>query len=156
MPEGGKAIRLKKFLNPALCSVLLALLFLSLDIHLPDGIEQPLLTVGRAATPMSLIYIGGLLYYSNWKPVLKQKELYIGAGIKMLVFPIAYYFIASRLCADADMVRTLAIVAALPPMTTVAMLAKANGEQGDYALGLVIVATLMSLVTLSIVSYIIL
>lgn len=156
MPEGGNAIRLKSFINPALCSVLLALLFLGLDIHLPDIAQQPLLTVGKAATPMSLIYIGGLLYFSSWKPILKQKELYVGAGIKLLAFPVMYCFIASRFCGDADMVRTLAIVSALPTMTTVAMLAKKNGEYGDYALGLIIVTTLMSLVTLSVVSYIIL
>ena len=156
MPEGGSAIRLKNFINPALCSVFLVLLFLSFDLHLPETIEQPLLTVGKAATPMSLIYIGGLLYYSNWRPILKERELYAGAGIKMLVFPVLYYFIASKFCGDADMVRTLAIVSALPTMTTIAMLAKKNGEYGDYALGLIIVTTLMSLVTLSVVSYIIL
>lgn len=156
MPHNGRSIKLSNFVNPALCSVLLALLFLLLDIPVPDVIEQPLLSVGRAATPMSLIYIGGLLYYSNWKPVLKQKELYIGVGIKMLLFPVLYWLAASRLCHDAEMVRTLAIVSALPTMTTVAMLSKANGEHGDYGLGTVIATTIMSLVTLTVVSYIIL
>lgn len=147
--------RLKNFLNPALCAVGFALILLLLNIQVPLLLNAPLLTIGKASIPLSLIYLGGLLYYSDWKPVLKEKELYIGIFIKMLLFPIAYYFIASQLCHNPDMVRTMTIISSLPTMTTIAMFAQSKHNQGEYALGLVLVTTIACLATLSVLSYVI-
>lgn len=149
------AFHLKYFVNPALCAVGLALFFLLLDISLPGVIVRPLLSIGTAATPLSLIYLGGLTYFSNWKPALRCKELYVGIFVKMIVFPIVFHRLASLFCSSRDMVNTLVIVSALPTMVAIAMFAKMQNSEGDYALGLVLATTLASLVTLTIVSYLI-
>lgn len=153
-----RGFNLKNFANPALYAVALAIICLLIDLHLPNSIEHALLTVGNSATPLSLIYLGGLLYFCNWKPVLRKSELYVGVILKLLVFPLIYFAIASKLCSDSDMVATMTIVSALPTMTIIAMFTQANHDDkqiGDYVLGLVLLTTLFSLVTLSIVSYII-
>lgn len=150
--------KLKNFANPALYAVVLVVICLLIDLHLPDSIEHALLTVGNSATPLSLIYLGGLLYFCNWKPILRQKELYLGVILKLIAFPLAYFAVASRFCSDMDMVFTMTIISALPTMTIIAMFTQANHDDkriGDYVLGLVLLTTLFSLVTLSIVSYLI-
>ncbi len=147
---------IKNFINPALCAVILSLIFLLLNIHLPDVVVNALSTMGRSATPLSLFYLGGLFYFCNWKSVLKTKELYIGILAKMIAFPLAFYAVASRICPYEEMVKTISIIAALPTMTTIAIFTKSNHNEEDYAVGFVLITTAASLITLTIVSYFIL
>lgn len=147
--------KLKNFINPALGAVVLSVIIILLGIHIPSMVLTPLQTVGKASTPLSLIYLGGLFYYCNWKMVLKEKELYIGILTKMIIFPIAFYYIASNICSNVDMVRAMAIISGLPTMTTIAMFAKSKNNQAEYAVGTVLVTTAVCLITLTIVSYII-
>ena len=51
---------LKRFVNPAFVGVMLALILILLGVKVPDIILKPLHTIGNMATPMSLIYLGGL------------------------------------------------------------------------------------------------
>ena len=154
--SAGKKLNLKNFLNPALCAVILSLIFLLLGLHLPDVIVNALSTMGKAATPLSLFYLGGLFFFCNWKSVLKCMELYIGIIVKMVLFPLAFFAVASRLCPSLEMVQTIAVIAALPTMTTIAIFTKSNRNEEDYAVGFVLITTAASLLTLSIVSYLIL
>lgn len=143
----------KNFINPAVCGIVLAIVLLLLDVKVPDILENGLLKIGSAATPMSLIYMGGLLCFCNWTPVLRQKELYIGIAVKMLIFPILFFTVESQFVSNTDMTHTLSIVAGLPTMVAVAMFAQSTRKEGDYALGTVLATTVASLVTLSIVAY---
>ena len=154
-PRGKSHFDWKNFINPAVCGIVLAIVLLLLDVHIPAIIENGLLKIGSAATPMSLIYMGGLLCFCNWTPVLRQKELYIGIAVKMLIFPLVFFAIASQFVSNTDMTHTISIVAGLPTMVAVAMFAQSTRKEGDYALGTVLATTVASLVTLSIVAYLI-
>lgn len=155
-PSGENAsFSLKNFVNPALGAILLSIILLIPGIHPPAMIENALLTIGRTATPLSLIYLGGLLFFCDWKPVIRQKELYIGIAVKMILFPLAYYAIASRIVPNTDMVNVMTIVAGLPTMATIAMFAQSKKKDGEYALGIVLISTVASLLTLTLVAYLI-
>ncbi len=154
--KNGKKFSFKNFINPALCAVVLALILILAGIRLPKVLVDALSTMGKAATPLSLFYLGGLFFFCNWKTVLKCKELYIGIIVKMILFPLAYFFVASLLCSNKEMVQTLSLISALPTMTTIAMFTKSNRNEEDYAVGFVLITTAASLITLSIVSYLIL
>lgn len=145
----------RNFINPAVCGIVLAITLLLLDVHLPAMLENGLLRIGNAATPMSLIYMGGLLCFCDWIPVLRQKELYIGILVKMLLFPLVFFAVVSQIVSNTDMTHTLSIVAGLPTMVAVAMFAQSTHKEGDYALGTVLATTVASLVTLSVVAYVI-
>ncbi|MDO5516134.1 MAG: AEC family transporter [Clostridium sp.] len=145
----------KNFINPALCAVMLSLIVIILGIHLPNSVLNPLATVGRASTPLSLIYLGGLFYFCNWKSVLKEKELYIGIIAKMIIFPVIFYYIAKIFCSEIEMVRAIAVISGLPTMTTIAMFTKSKNNNAEYAVGTVLITTAVCLITMTIVSYII-
>lgn len=154
--DGSGHFSWKNFINPALGAVLLSVIFLLCGIRLTSMIETPLLSIGKASTPLSLIYLGGLLYYSSWKEVLKQKEIYAGIVVKMLAFPLAYCAAASLVCRSTDMIHAMSLVSGLPTMTTIAMFAQSrDGKYGNYALGIVLITTVISLLTLAAVSRVI-
>lgn len=154
-PRGKSHFDWKNFINPAVCGIVLAILLLLCDLHIPDILENGLLKIGSAATPLSLIYMGGLLCFCNWTPVLRQKELYLGIVVKMILFPILFFVVVSQFVTNTDMTHTVSLIAGLPTMVAVAMFAQSTRKEGDYALGTVLATTVASLITLSIVSYVI-
>lgn len=154
-PRGKSHFDWKNFINPAVCGIVVAILLLLCDLHIPDILENGLLKIGSAATPLSLIYMGGLLCFCNWTPVLRQKELYLGIVVKMILFPILFFAVVSQFVTNTDMTHTVSLIAGLPTMVAVAMFAQSTRKEGDYALGTVLATTVASLITLSIVSYVI-
>ncbi len=145
----------RSFINPAVFAILLALVLILLGISLPGLLETSLLTVGRAATPLSLIYLGGLIYYVDWSVAAKSKDLYVGIATKMLIYPLVFFEIVHRLCDDLMMVQALTLIGALPTMAAIAMFAQSKRNYGDYALSMVLLTTVASLLSMTIVSYLI-
>ena len=124
-----------------------------------DIILKPLHTIGNMATPMSLIYLGGLFALTKWWGVLKRYELYVGLVAKMIAFPLAFYALLTALTGALpqlpithDMVLMITVIAGLPTMTTIAMFTGRKNNMPEYAVGFVLVSTLFSLASLTIVS----
>lgn len=149
------ALSWKNFINPALVAVVAAIICLAVGITLPTPVEDAFLTIGHGATPLALLYLGGLLYFSHWQVAAKSVKLYIGMAVKLLVFPVAFYYVASLLCANHAAVQAMALIAALPTMTVIAMFAEKHQNESDFTLGTVLIMTVISLFTLTIVSYLI-
>ena len=151
--EDTAAFSWKYFLNPALGAIALGIILLLCDIHLPEVVESSFLTIGDTATPLSLIYIGGLLFFCNWKTVIRRKELYVGIFVKMICFPLLFCAAASLFTTNTDMVHVVSVLSGLPAMVTIAMFAQARHKEGEYALGMVLVETVASLFTLTLVAW---
>ena len=150
---------LKRFVNPAFIGVMLAMILILLGVKVPDIILKPLHTIGNMATPMSLIYLGGLFALTKWWGVLKRYELYVGLVAKMIAFPLAFYALLTALTGALpqlpithDMVLMITVIAGLPTMTTIAMFTGRKNNMPEYAVGFVLVSTLFSLASLTIVS----
>ena len=150
---------LKRFVNPAFIGVMLALILILLGVKVPDIILKPLHAIGNMATPMSLIYLGGLFALTKWWGVLKRYELYVGLVAKMIAFPLAFYALLTALASALpqlpithDMILMITVIAGLPTMTTIAMFTGRKNNMPDYAVGFVLVSTLFSLASLTIVS----
>ena len=103
--------------------------------------------------PLALIYIGGILCSTDIRPVLKCKELYAAIIAKMILFPVAFYFTTTYLGIPQDLAGTLAFIIALPGIELVPMLAQKNDCDGDYAVGIIMLTTIASLITIPVVSF---
>lgn len=143
---------LKNLLSPPLAAIILAILFIIAGVHIPEVLSSALTAAGNTSMPLALIYIGGILFTCDIKPVLKCGELYTGIVVKMIALAVICYLVMSRLGLTNDMAGTLAFIVALPGIEMVPMLAKSNGSDGDYAVCAVMMTTIASLITLPIVS----
>nr|WP_274619205.1 AEC family transporter [Bifidobacterium amazonense] len=153
---------LRRFVNPAFIGVMIALALILAGVRVPGIILKPLHTIGNMATPMSLIYLGGLFALTRWWTVLRRYELYVGLIAKMIAFPLALYALLSAatgalapLPFTHDMILTISVIAGLPTMTTIAMFTARRNNMPEYAVGFVLVSTLFSLVSLALVSAVI-
>ena len=153
---------LRRFINPAFIGNMTALILILLGVQLPSIVLAPLQKIGAMATPMSLIYLGGLFALTKWWTVLKRYELYVGMLVKMIAFPLGFYALLNAIAGflpmpvTHDMILMITLVSALPTMTTIAMFTGRTNNMPEYGVGFVLVTTLCSLITLTIVSAVVL
>lgn len=152
----GKTFRIQNLVNPCMIAIILAMAALLSGFSIPTILLDTVASVGNANTAVCMIYLGALLYYSDLRSVLKEKELYIGIAVKMLMIPICMSIILSLLPLDTIMQQTLIVLSALPTMTIVPILAKNGGNEGEYATGVTMVTLVVSLVTLPLVAWLVL
>jgi hypothetical protein len=143
---------LKNLLSPALLAILVATALVLLDLHLPQVLISALTKLGSASMPLSLLYIGGMLTLTDVRKVLKCGELYGEILLKMVALPLLFFLGMKALGVPQDMAGTMTFLSGLPAINMVAMLAKNNGSDGDYAVCAVMMTTLACLVTLPLVS----
>lgn len=144
--------KLLKMINPCTVGILLAVLFVFAEIPIPEVINTALTRTGAVATPLAMIYLGGIFCFVNIPDCLRKKEIYGTVVIKMIGVPVLLFALFSRLSwLSHDMAVTLSMLAAMPTMSTIAMLAQSQKSAGDYAVGIVFVTTLLSAVTLPLV-----
>lgn len=143
---------LRNLFSPPLLAIILAIIFIIAEIHIPEVFSAALAAAGNTSMPLALIYIGGILCTADIRPVLKCGELYFGIIIKMIILPVVCYLIMKQIGIVTDMAGTLAFIIALPGIEMVPMLAKTNGSDGDYAVCAIMMTTIVCLITLPIVS----
>ncbi len=143
---------LKNILNPALVAIILSIAGIICGFTLPSTIKLALAPIGNLTPPLSLIYIGGLMCYSDVKKYLKNIEIYIIIFIKMLLFPIILWLFYKNLSLPINMIKTVVLLTALPTMSSIAMFAKKYDNYSNYAIGTVLITTISSIITIPIVS----
>ena len=85
----------KKLLkNPGIIAVFIGLLLTVFSVKLPIVLYNTISLVGHLTTPISMIIIGSLLASIDFKVVIKDKTIYYGAFIKLIIIPAVLYGIS--------------------------------------------------------------
>ena len=160
-PAHGWLQRLRSVISPALVAVALAIAVILIGIPIPAEVLAPIRTIGQTASPLSMVYLGGLVVLRDWTGVLRKPELYVGVVVKMLLFPLALFALFSTvppmlgMAINPDIVHTMAICAGMPTMVALVMFAEKERNQPQYAIGMVVATTIASLFTLTAVSFVV-
>lgn len=141
--------RIKKMINPATVAVLLGVFFVLTGLKLPSVISNALTKTGASASPLAMIYLGGVFYYIDIRSYLKKKEIYLMIFVKMILAPVLVYMVLHRIpLIDNNIAVTISILCGLPTMSSVAMMAENMHSDSDYCAGMIFVTTILSIVTL--------
>ena len=151
--EGG-AFNPKKLINPVTVAIILAMICVLIGIRIPLVLNTALQKMGATATPLAMIYLGGVFACIDVLSFIRKPDYYGITLIKMLVFPVLFYILLGFVHIPADIRMTMALTSAMPVMSSVVMMANASGSDGDYAMGGgIVVTTLCSVLTLPVVSW---
>lgn len=146
--------KLKKMINPCTISIFLSVLVVFTGIKVPDLLNTAFTKTGAATTPFALIYLGGVFCYVNILDYVKKSEIYGSVLVKQVILPIVLLVIFRHFPGlTEEMAVTLAILSAMPTMTTIAMLAQNQKSAGDYAAGMIFLTTVLSVITLPFVCF---
>ena len=144
----------KKLINPVTVAIVLSLIFILAGIQLPEILNTAFSKIGATATPLAMIYLGGVFACMDVKKYICKLDYYGIVVIKMLIFPVIFYLIQGLLPISAEIRMTMTLTSAMPVMSSVVMMANAYGTDGDYAMGGILVTTVCSIVTLPLVYWI--
>ncbi|MBR3396622.1 MAG: AEC family transporter [Lachnospiraceae bacterium] len=143
---------LKNLISAPVIAMILSAVFVICGWKLPGVLSSTLSSVGSTSMPLALIYIGGALYGSDFRSMLKRPELYAGIAVKMAALPLAVFVILRAIGSGSEIAGMFAIAVSLPGIELIPMMAKANGSNGEYALGAIMLSTIASLATIPLVS----
>lgn len=147
-PNGQGSFDPKKMINPCTVAVVLSVVLVVTGVHLPSLLNTALEKIGGTATPLAMIYLGGVFACMDVFKYLRIREFYGIVAVKMFLFPLAYYLILKLLPLDPNIHLTISLLAAMPAMSSIVMMARASGSEGDYAMGGILVTTICSIVTI--------
>ena len=144
--------RFRKMVNPATIAILAGVFIVLTGIKLPSVMVTALAKTGAAASPLAMVYLGGVFCYIKIIDYLKLKEVYATVAVKMILLPIIVYAVLSHISAiNPNIAVTIGILCALPTMSSVAMMAESQHSDSDYVTGFIFVTTLISIITLPVV-----
>ena len=147
-PTRSGGFELKKLINPATVAILIGMLLMLTGVRIPALLDTGLQKIGATASPLAMIYIGGIFAELPLKKYLKELSLYGIVLVRMLLAPLLMFFVLGFFPVSAEIRLAMALITGMPTMTAVVMMANASGMDGEYALGGVFITTLCGIVTL--------
>ena len=138
----------KKLINSGLISTTLAMIIYFLQIPMPEAVTTPLQFVGSITSPLSMIIIGSSAAGYSLSYVFRQKKIYLLSLLKLLVYPVAAYFIFKLILGDNLLTEVLSIYIGMPTASVVGMTAIAYNADTESATSCVAMTTVLSLASI--------
>ena len=153
-PTGEGKFDWKRLVNPATVAILLGMILMLAQVRIPALLDTALQKIGSTASPLAMIYVGGIFAGISFQKYLREISLYGIVLVKMILFPVLAFLILVFFPIEEELRMAMTLIVGMPTMTAVVMMANASGLDGDYALGGVFVTTVCGIMTLPMVCWI--
>lgn len=142
---------LKKVINVPLIAVVISVLLVTLNIKLPEIIIKPAAFLGNLTTPLSMMFIGCILYDIGFKKLKIEKDLILAilgrfAVSGLVMFGICNCLGIGGLAKDVYLTQTT-----LPAMTTTTIISELEKADSEFAAKGMAWTTFLSLFTIPLV-----
>lgn len=151
---GAGTAMLKAILTPVIIAAFLGVVLLVLGIRMPEMIQKSLETIGSATTPISMIVIGIQLGSSDFKSIVKNRNLMVESIVKMLLTPLITILLVNWLPVSNTIKLVTVFGASFPSAVAVTPIAQTEGKNTLLSAEGVALTTLFSLVTIPVTAYI--
>lgn len=145
-----KAMNLHSIVNPGTVGIALGLPLFLCSVRLPAVLGVPVHQMANLNTPLAMLVIGYCLVGAKLGKVVRIGAVFVAAGIRLVVFPLAviaalYPF---RAALDRNLMLALVIAASAPVAAMVSMFASKFGRDVDVSVAVVSGTTLLSVFTM--------
>lgn len=134
--------------SPPLVSFILALVLVLLEVKLPVFLMSGFKYLGSMVTPLSMLFIGYTLSTVRLKELSFGKDISLLLIGRFLVSPLLVILVAEFIPIPYMMRQVFVVLAALPVMTQVPILASLYGADAKYAAIIVSLTTLLCLLVI--------
>lgn len=132
--------------NPLIIASVLGVVFYLLGIELPTAVEKTVTDLGRVATPLALVALGGEFKLHRVKGNLKQ--LIIAVAGKLVISPLIMVTIGVFLGFRNQMLVPVLLMYGAPTAVSSYTMAQQMGGDGELAGEIVVFATGLSILTI--------
>lgn len=138
----------KNIFSPPLTAFTIATALIFLGIPLPDFLAVTFKNLGSMTTPLSMLFIGMIIYSVNLKQVKVTKDMLVLLIGRFIISPLMVLLVAHYFPIPELMLKVFVIQAAMPAMTQTAILAKIYEADTEYAAVMTSITTLASMVAI--------
>ena len=133
---------------PCIIAVVAGLIIYLARIPLPEVLTGPIGAIGDMNTPLSMIITGATIASSDLKKLLKNKNLFLTWGVRMLGVPAVELLIFALLGLHGTVPTIVLLLEACPCAAITTMFAIQFHHDEELAAGAVVFSTLSSILTL--------
>lgn len=151
--RGEKGFSWKRMLSAPLIATFAAVLIFVLRLPVPQAVRELVSAMAGATMPLSMIVVGASLSTVSLLDAFKNKHLYLGSLVTLLLLPLAAYALAGLLTEDPVLLATATVVAASPTGIVVTVLTNQFGGDTVFASEGVLQTTALSMLTIPALLY---
>lgn len=134
-PEGEGWFVLKKLVNPATVAILLGMILMLAQVRIPALLDTALQKIGSTASPLAMIYVGGIFAGISFRRYIREISLYGIVLVKMIVAPILLFLILGIFPVGEEIRMAMALIVGMPTMTAVVMMTNASRTRWGLCAG---------------------
>ena len=132
--------------NPLIIASVIGIAFCFLNIKLPTAVEKTVTDLGRVATPLALVALGGEFKFHKVKENLRQ--LIIAVSGKLVISPLAIVAAGIVLGFRDEMLVPILLMSGAPAAVSSYTMAQQMGGDGELAGEIVVFTTALSILTI--------
>lgn len=129
LAKQGETFSVLRIINPSIIVAIGVLALYFLEVPVPEVIMDTAELLGDVTVPLALLVIGFNLAKEPLKEILCDANTYVFVLIKLLIYPLIIWGIFRTFIADKNFLGVLAIIAAMPVGSNVAMLHSQYGDE---------------------------
>lgn len=134
--------------NPGLIGLIVGLPLFAFSLRIPSLFLFPISSFASMNTPLAMIVIGCFISRVNLKEIFQDADLYLLSAIRLLLIPLACFFILLPLGVDKEVGTCVLILSAAPSAANTAMFAAQFHGDTKLASKSVAFTTLFSMITM--------
>lgn len=155
--QGNKgAFQPKVLLHPALVATAIGIVLFLLRLPVPGVIYNTIGSVGGATVPISMIVLGTSLAGVDLKSAFSDWRVYAASLMRLVICPIAVYYVIGLLTDDPVLLGTVTILSATPSAVALTALCIQYGRDERLASKSIFITTILSAFTLPFVIWLLL
>lgn len=143
----GKNVLKKVLTHPCIVAVMIGLVIMIFRISLPPFAVSAIKTISSCTTTLSMIVIGGILAEIELKTVVSRLNIYY-CIIRLVIIPVAVLALCVLLKINPLVTAVSTVLAGMPAGSTTAILAAKYDCDEKFAVKIVFLSTVLSLVTI--------
>lgn len=150
----GKNVVRKVLTHPCIVAVMIGLVIMGFQIQLPDFAGSTIKTISGCTTTLSMIVIGGILAEIDIKTVISKLNIYY-CIIRLVIMPGLVLAGCALFKVDPLVTAVSTVLAGMPAGSTTAILAAKYNCDEKFAVRIVFLSTVLSLITIPILCMIV-
>ena len=139
--------------TPCVLSALLAYAIYLSGVHVPRIVADVVKTTGEITSPLAMLILGCALSQCSLRDVFGRPKLYLLALIKLIVVPLAAFFVLRTFIKDPLLLSLTTVVLAMPAATNATILSYQYQGDDQLAASGVFLTTLLSVATIPVLMH---
>ncbi|MBR4720079.1 MAG: AEC family transporter [Lachnospiraceae bacterium] len=143
----------KNIINSGTVMAVVTIVIYLSDIKLPDMVNSTLTYIANCTTFLSMLVLGTSVAQMIPREVFTKWRLYVFVVIRQIIVPVIIIYVMKMFITNELILRTIAVMSAMPAANMPIMMAKQYGVKEDLISAGIILTTVTSIFTIPVVMY---